>query len=70
MQNSFKEEDKEKLIEFLNSVAKFARFNVDTNELINYFKLLSYMQTTILPKINSHILEVKRIVEAKTEENS
>lgn len=68
MENKFKEEDKEKLVEYLNCVAKHAKFNMDTSELINYFKLLSYMQGTLLPKINANILEVKRIVEAKPEE--
>ena len=66
--NSFTEEDKEKVIEFLNMIAKKAKFEMDTTEVIQYFKLLSFMQSSILPKINDHILEVKRVVEAKPEE--
>jgi len=61
MQNSFKEEDKEKFIEFLNSVAKNAKFNVDTQELCSYFKLLAYMQQVILKKMETNILEVKKV---------
>ena len=56
---NFTEQDKEKLIEFLNMVASHAEFKMNTSQLIEYFKLLSYMQSNIIPKINSHILEVK-----------
>ena len=34
---NFTEEDKKKLIEFLNLIGKTATFNVKTDELINYF---------------------------------
>lgn len=63
MENTFKEEDKQKLIEFLNMVATKANFNLNTQEVISYYKLLSYMQQTLLPKINGHILEVVKVVE-------
>lgn len=61
--NNFSEQDKQKVIEYLNSVAKYASFNLNTEELIQYYKLLSYMQTVILPKINDNILEIKNVVE-------
>ena len=63
MNNKFTEEDKEKLIHFLNFVAKNAEFKVNTQEIIDYFKLLNHMQTSILPKVEEHILEVKRVIE-------
>jgi hypothetical protein len=63
MQNSLNEEDKKKVIEFLNFVAKKAKYEVDTQEIISYFKLLSYMQQELLPKIESNILEVKEVIE-------
>jgi hypothetical protein len=60
----FAKEDKEKVIEFLNRVAKHAKFSdMSTNELIDYYKSLAYMQTTLLPKIEHNILEVVRVVE-------
>jgi len=62
---SFNEEDKLKMIEFLNMVAKHARLDLDTQEVIQYFKLLSHMQQKILPKIDANILEVKRVIEPK-----
>ena len=65
---SFKEEDKEKLVEFLNLVALHAKFEFKTDEVIKYFRALSYMQQTLLPKINSNIFEIKKIVEAEKEE--
>lgn len=57
----FNEEDKQKFVDFLNSVAKTAEFKMNTNELISYFKLLSHMQQVILPKINANILEIKSV---------
>ena len=66
---NFNEEDKLKMVEFLNMVAKNAKFEINTQEIIQYFKLLSHMQQKILPKIDANILEVKRIIEAKQEEN-
>jgi hypothetical protein len=64
---NFAEDDKQKLVEFLNMVAKHAKFELNTTELIQYFKLLSHMQTKMIPKIDANILEVKRIIEAKQE---
>ncbi len=65
IQNKFNEEDKKKFVEFLNYVAKHAEFKMNTNELINYFKLLSHMQTNILPKLDANILEIKQVIETK-----
>lgn len=65
--NNFNEEDKKKVIEFLNTVAKHAKFEMNTEQVIAYFKLISHMQQVILPKIDANILEVKRVVEVKEE---
>jgi hypothetical protein len=62
---NFIEDDKQKLVEFLNMVAKHAKFELNTAEVIQYFKLLSHMQTKMIPKIDANILEIKRIIEAK-----
>jgi len=64
----FSDEDKRKVIEFLNMVATHATFELNTSQLINYFKLLSFMQQSILPKIDANVLEIKRVIESKTEE--
>ena len=58
MENKFNKEDKIKLIEFLNQVAIHAEFKFKTTELITYYKLLSHMQTVILPKLENNIFEV------------
>ena len=68
MEMKFTEEDKKKVINFLNMIAKSAKFEFDTQQVIEYFKLLSHMQQTILPKIEDNILEVKRVVEGNKEE--
>jgi len=67
MENKFNEKDKEKVIEFLNIVAQKAKFEMNTQEIIKYFSLLSHMQKEILPKINDNILEIKRVIEPKEE---
>lgn len=59
---SFKEEDKQKVVEYLNLVAKHAKFNIDTSELIEYFKLLSFMQQVLLPKIEANYFEITRVI--------
>ena len=66
---NFNEEDKQKVIEFLNMNAKSAKFEFNTQEMIQYYKLLSHMQQKILPKIDANILEVKRVIEPKSEGN-
>lgn len=68
MDNKFTEEDKEKVVQFLNLVAKNANFNVNTSQIIEYFKLLSFMQQTLIPKIDDNILELKKIIEDNKEE--
>lgn len=69
MGNSFTEEDKKKVIEFLNMVATKGDFKLNTQEVIQYFGLLSYMQKTLIPKIEEHILEVKRVIEPPKKES-
>lgn len=44
-------EDYTKVIDFLNMVANKATFSFNTQETIEYFRLLNYMQVTILNKI-------------------
>ena len=60
---NFNDDDKQKVVKFLNMVASNARFDLDTAEIIEYFKLLSFMQQNLLPKINSHCLEVLKVVD-------
>lgn len=65
MENKFNEQDKSKVIKYLNMVAKKAEFSLDTNEIIEYYKLLNYMQVELLPKIEANIFEIKSIKEDK-----
>jgi hypothetical protein len=59
----FTEEDKQKVIEFMNMVAKHAKFEFNTQEVITYFRLLSHMQTKILPKVEANIFEIVKVAE-------
>lgn len=61
----FTEDDKAKIVKFLNLVAKHARFDVDTSELIDFFKHLQFMQQVVVPKVENNIVEIKQIVENK-----
>ena len=67
---SFTEEDKQKMVNFLNMIAKHAEFKMNTGELIEYFRLLSSMQRDILPKIDANILEIKRVIESPESQDS
>jgi len=54
------DEDSKKVIEFLNMVADKAELKLSTRELIHYFKLLNWMQTGLLKKIeDSSVSDVK-----------
>lgn len=67
--NNFTEEDYKKVIEFLNFMAQRAEFsNWKTEDTVAHFKLLAYMQQTIIPKIQKHILEVVQVVEPEKAE--
>jgi hypothetical protein len=68
--NKFAEDDKQKVIDFLNYVADNASFTHKTDGVIKYFKLLSYMQNSLLPKINDNIFEIKKIVEPEKPQKS
>jgi len=71
MEMKFNEEDKKKFIEFLNYIAKNATFNdMKTSDIIDYFKLLSYVQKNILAKIDANMFEIKRVVESQPEVKS
>jgi hypothetical protein len=61
--NKFTKEDKQKVIEFLNFIASTAEFKMNTNQVIAYFKLLNFMQQSLLPKIEANIFELERIIE-------
>lgn len=61
MGNRFTEKDVEKAIEFLNFVATHAEFNkLSVKAVIDFYKLLSWSQAELLPKIKDHVLEIKK----------
>ena len=71
MNGKFTEEDKTKFIEFVNFVAKHARYpeldsgGVDTKFCLEYSKHLNFVQTVILKKIEENIFEITKIVDAE-----
>lgn len=68
MNNSFTKDDHQKLIDYLNMVATHAEFKMNTEQLIQYFKLLGHMQQHILPKVRDHIFEIERVIEPEEPE--
>ena len=69
MESNFTEEDKKRLLEFFNIIAEKAQFNLNTQEVIKYFGLLSFVQNELIPKIDSNILEITNVVDEKPVEN-
>ena len=70
MNSAFTEEDKNRVIELLNFIAKRAQFpNWTTDDTVKHFKLLAHMQQVVLPKIEAHILEVKEVVQAENKDS-
>lgn len=65
MNEKFTQEDKNKVIQYLNYVATKAEFTMKTDDIIKYHRLLSFMQTELLPKMEANILEIKKITEDK-----
>ena len=64
----FTREDKEKIVEFLNLVATHGKFELDTNQIIKYFKSLAHMQSVILPKVDANTLEIVKVHEPEVQE--
>jgi hypothetical protein len=65
---TFTQQDKDALIKFLNYVAQKADFKgVSLSEQIECFKNLNQIQTSVLAKIDSHLLEVVAVKEVKAE---
>lgn len=73
LEGKFQEEDQKKFVEFLNFIAERAIFpDWKTEDTIKHFKLISYMQQVILPKINKNIADLVKVVEPednKSDEN-
>lgn len=59
----FSEDDKKKLIHFLNQVFKYGTFDMKTQDVIDFNANLLHMQKVILPKIEANIFEIKQIHE-------
>jgi hypothetical protein len=60
---NFNQNDKEKVIEFLNLIALKADFNnMSVKDNIKLFGLLSFMQKTLIDKIDNNLLEVTKYV--------
>ncbi len=64
LKGTFTKEDKEKVIEFLNFITKRATFpEWKTEDTIQHFKLLNYMQQVILQKIEANVCDEPKIHE-------
>ena len=61
----FSDEDKNNFIALLNMVTKHASFNLTTDEIIKYYKLLNYVQTQLLPKIEDNIFKIEKVTNPK-----
>lgn len=61
----FSEKDSEKVVEFLNFIATNAKFDgMDVKKVIQFTKMLNWMQTDLLPRIEAHRFEILSVKEA------
>jgi len=68
---SFTEKDQENLVDFFNFISKKAKFSdMSIQDSILLVKLLGKVQKEILPKIEKHIFEVKRVIEKPQEQST
>lgn len=66
--HAFTDDDKKKVIDFLNFIAERAAFKEwKTEDTVRHFKLLAHMQQIILPKIDAHIFELGEVVQMDKE---
>lgn len=66
---SFSEEDQKQLVKFLNMIASKAKFEFNVNETIEFYKLLSWSQQTLLKKIEANIVGEAKLHENKPEKS-
>jgi hypothetical protein len=66
-ESKFKEIDKKNIVEFLNFISIHAKFELNTQDIIKYFKLLNYMQAGLLPKIDANLFEIEEVNHKKDE---
>ena len=66
----FTDEDVQKAADFVNFVSDNAKFEVSQPEMIKYVQLLAWYQNTLVPTINSHVLEIKNVTKANAGEPS
>lgn len=65
MENSFTEKDVEKLVKFLNFINDKADFNnMKITDIITAYGLLAFCQTELKAKLEAHVFEVKKVVNA------
>lgn len=60
----FAEDDKKKLVEFLNFISEKAKFDgMDVKDTIQFFGLLSWSQQVLMKKIEANIMGVPKIID-------
>ena len=63
MEGKFNKEDKENFIHFVNFVYKHAEFNkLSAKDTVTFAKLINYMETKVLPKIDANMLEIIDVI--------
>jgi len=71
MGNNFNEDDKKKVIEFLNLIGEKATFDtLKLTDIIKIYGSLSFMQQVLIPKIDANTLEVVAVHESEPSEST
>lgn len=61
MGRGFKEDDLKMITEFLNFLTEKATFQVNQKEIVEYYKKLAWFQQSLIPLMESYILEIKQV---------
>jgi hypothetical protein len=66
--NAFDEKDPEKLVELLNFMTEYAKFEIGVKETIKFYSLLSWSQTVLLEKIKANVMGPPKVISPETPE--
>ena len=65
-QKHFSEKDAEKLVGLLNFIGTNAKFKeLDVKQVIEFYRILNWAQTELLPKVQANIFEIQEVKQMK-----
>lgn len=69
--DSFTQDDKERLVKFLNFLGTKAKFDgLSVQDVIDGYSHIAWAQTVLLKKVDAHIMEITRVIEDEPQEDN